>query len=392
MTLANPKAALDRFLADNPELEQLSAQLATFNVFRALKIERVEIRHSNTLSWLLDPAESHGLGDIFLRRIMSNMLLGTNIGVSAAQVELMTFGDVEVRREWRNIDLLVIDRGNKLVLLVENKIGSGEGQGQLLHYRKIVSQEFPAFKILPVFLTLEGQISRDEDAKDFILYSHSQVCGVLEGILEQRRAQMPETVATFLDQYLETLRRLTMQDEELASLCRTIYRRHREAIDLIAEYGMTSVFNEVATGAVENKGDCEILYSAPKQVWFLPKSWAEVVPENGTAWKHLKRSVSICCWVSQARQARVIFEVSEMDDPNLRMACVNALQDAGFKLTKMAFSNEARYSRFFNFSAMVSDWTDREDLTEAIGKVFGKAREQFPKVEAVLKMVFKNNQ
>lgn len=31
------KAALDRFLADNPELEQLSARLATFNVFRALR-------------------------------------------------------------------------------------------------------------------------------------------------------------------------------------------------------------------------------------------------------------------------------------------------------------------------------------------------------------------
>ena len=30
---ASQKAALDGFLADNPELEQLSAQLATFNVF-----------------------------------------------------------------------------------------------------------------------------------------------------------------------------------------------------------------------------------------------------------------------------------------------------------------------------------------------------------------------
>jgi len=52
------QAVLDTFLADNPELEQLSAQLATFNIFRALKIERAEIRHSNTLGWLLDPSES----------------------------------------------------------------------------------------------------------------------------------------------------------------------------------------------------------------------------------------------------------------------------------------------------------------------------------------------
>ena len=55
---------LDRFLADNTELEELSAKLSEFNVFRALKIEHLEIRHSNVLAWLLDPGESHGLSDI----------------------------------------------------------------------------------------------------------------------------------------------------------------------------------------------------------------------------------------------------------------------------------------------------------------------------------------
>ncbi len=390
MASTNPKAALDRFLADNPELERLSARLATFNVFRALKLERVEIRHSNALGWLMDPEQSHGLGEVFLRRIMSNMLLGTDVGVSAAQVELMTLGDVEVRREWRNIDLLVIDRGNKLVLLIENKIGSGESRGQLVRYRKIVSQEFPRFKLLPVFLTLDGQSTHGDDTHDFILYSHAQLCGVLEGILEQRRPQMPEAVASFLDQYHETLRRLTMQDDELAKLCRTIYRRHREAIDLIAEYGMTSAFNEVATEIIEKEDDCEILFSPPKRVWFLPKSWAKVVPENGTAWKRLKRKVSVCCWVLQGKQARVYFEVCAMDDPDLRLTCVKALRDAGFKLGKMAFRKDAQYSKFFNSSAKVKDWTDREELTDAIGKAFYKAREQFSKVEAILQKVFKD--
>ena len=95
-------AALDRFLADNPELEQLSDRLGTFNVFRALKIERVEIRHSNALAWLLDPSESHGLGDVVLRRVLSNLLLESDTEVkrqtgskvehlTAARVELMDF-------------------------------------------------------------------------------------------------------------------------------------------------------------------------------------------------------------------------------------------------------------------------------------------------------------
>jgi hypothetical protein len=164
------QAVLDTFLADNPELEQLSAQLATFNIFRALKIERAEIRHSNTLGWLLDPSESHGLDDVFLRRILSNILLESGAdteNLTAAQVELMDFRDVEVRREWRHIDVLVIDRGNELVVLIENKIGAGEGRGQLARYQKIVRQEFPSFKILPVFLTLDGQSSEDGAASGY---------------------------------------------------------------------------------------------------------------------------------------------------------------------------------------------------------------------------------
>ena len=182
------KAALDAFLADNDDLEQLSAELATFNVFRVLKVEEAEIRHSNTLGWLLDPAESHGLGDVFLRRVLSNILLKSDasIGLSAAEVELMDFGDIEVRREWKHIDVLVIDRQNKLVLLIENKLGGGEGPGQLARYQKTVGLEFPSFRLVPVPHAARG-IRRNEEAHKYIAYSHARLLGVLERIVNQRR-------------------------------------------------------------------------------------------------------------------------------------------------------------------------------------------------------------
>ena len=137
--------ALGRFLADNPELEELSAKLSVFNIFRTLKVEKAEIRHSNVLGWLLDPEESHGLSDIVLRRILSNILLlsdKTIPGLSAAKVELLDFSDVEVVREWRGIDILVIDRHNNLVLFFENKVKSGESKGQLARYLKIIKETF----------------------------------------------------------------------------------------------------------------------------------------------------------------------------------------------------------------------------------------------------------
>ncbi len=299
------KALLDQFLADNDELEQLSAYLATFNVFRVLKVEKAEIRHSNVLAWLLDPAESHGLRDVFLRRILSNILIGRGAEIeelSAAQIELMEFSDIEVRREWKRIDLLVIDRKNKLILLIENKIDAGETPGQLRNYRKAVRHEFPApFKLVPIFLTLEGEPCEDdeavEDAGAYNAYSHAKLLGVLERIIDQRQKQMPEAVFSFLTQYQDTLRRLTMPNKELVELCKHIYRKHKDAITLIVKYG-ERIFGQLALEVVERDVSCEILKTFPSEVWFIPKSWANVVPMNSTAWTYLPRPLSVACWVS----------------------------------------------------------------------------------------------
>jgi hypothetical protein len=69
----------------------------------------------------------------------------------------MAFSDVEILREWRNIDILIIDHTNKFIFLIENKIYGRETRGQLVKYRELVELEFPGFSIVPIFLTLAGQ-------------------------------------------------------------------------------------------------------------------------------------------------------------------------------------------------------------------------------------------
>jgi len=388
------KAALDRFLADNPQLEELSDRLATFNIFRTLKIEKAEIPHSNVLAWLLDPGESHSLGDIVLRRVLSNILLQSNAnigGISAARVELMAFHDIEIRREWRNIDILVIDRTNKLLLLIENKIYSGESPMQLRKYQKTVSEEFPSFTLIPVFLTLTGDETSDGDTSSFISYSHLQVLAVLEKIFSQRQAQLPEQVAIFIRQYIDVLRRLTMEDESLVELCKTIYRRHREAIDLIVEYGMAGLGQQVAEDILSEEGEYEILCSRSYSVWFLPKKWSGIIPENSTASGYLSRPVSVACFFqfsSEKERVRLVSRVYQMDDTELRLACVRRLQEAGFKLTKKAFDEDAKYSRFYSKYLEVSDTTDYEAVSEAVKKLLHQAKTEFSKAEQVFREVF----
>ena len=58
-------------LLNDVDFDKLDLGLKNPNIFSILRISRNEIRHSNFLCWLLDPNQSHGLGDIFLKRFFS---------------------------------------------------------------------------------------------------------------------------------------------------------------------------------------------------------------------------------------------------------------------------------------------------------------------------------
>ncbi len=105
-----------------------------------------ETNHSDILAWLLDPAEGHGLGDFFLRRLLveattadDNALEVTRLvngGRWPSLVELFAdglhgfqvgrevpCGDVNIgkRVEKGYLDLLLLDRKRKLAVLIERK-------------------------------------------------------------------------------------------------------------------------------------------------------------------------------------------------------------------------------------------------------------------------------
>ena len=389
------KQSINQFLSGNRELEELSARLSKFNVFRALGIENAEICHSNTLAWLLDPAESHGLGDAVLRRVVSNILLEAPglQELSPARVELMDFGDVEVRREEFHIDVLVIDHKNEWVLLLENKIKAGEGKEQLVRYREAIRKQYTGFIVVPVFLTLEGRSAEDQEGAGYIPYSYVQLLGVIKAVFDQRKRQMAEAVSEFLRQYIETLRRLTMQDEELVELCKRIYRKHQTAIDLIVEYGKASCFERVVNDVLKGGGQAEVILSTASQVIFLPNTWVGLVPENGIMWtsKSMTRRVSVGCWFglnSEGNKVNLTCEITAMNDPKLRLTCINALQRAGFKLGAKAFKEDTKYSRFFNETHRVSDCHDEAEVEKIIVELLTKAEPQFRRAEKALEEAF----
>lgn len=278
--------ALERFVMENDELLDLEARIGRFNIFDALGMVNAEIRHSNFLGWLLDPAESHGAGDLFLKAVLMDMLRQTTEelrpkGVSPIDLDGATIASVEIRREWKNIDLLIHCESPRLVIAIENKVRSGEHSGQLSRYKQIVRDAFPNEPAMFVFLTREGDEPSDED---WTTYSYADIKRVLERVRRANEGAIGDDVATFLKHYLHLIGSRLMDDAIIDDLCRKIYKNHRQAIDLIVERALTSdsISMQVVKDTLEAQGDrWEVHLSTDARIRFGPQGWTECFPPIG---------------------------------------------------------------------------------------------------------------
>jgi len=125
--------------------------------------QRLEAAHSETLAWLLDPDESHGLGTRFLSAFLQ--------AVPGPRITLKRLQDARVYREFHmpltDADCFadVVVQGPGWWLVIENKIGAAEGKDQTKRYarfwRRVASR-----KVL-VYLTPSGEAPKSPDFRPF---------------------------------------------------------------------------------------------------------------------------------------------------------------------------------------------------------------------------------
>jgi hypothetical protein len=275
--------ALERFVCENDELLQLEEQVGKFNVFDSLNVARVEIRHSNFLAWLLTPIESHGQGDIFLKSVLMDILRkarqqDASPPLSPVELDGADLQRVEVRREWKNIDLLFVSDSPLLVVAIENKVDSSERDGQLQRYEETVMRAFPNHKPLYVFLTPDGDEASDDN---WITYSYADLHRTLARTRRVNAGSVGSDVGTFLDHYLSLIGSRFMENEELDRLCRQIYVNHRRAIDLI--WDRVGPSGSGIVRSIREWFDCrpsEWIFITDKQreVEVIPVEWSKVLP------------------------------------------------------------------------------------------------------------------
>ena len=274
---------LDNLLLSE-DLEELNNLTGHFNIFNALKLQNNEIRHSNFLAWLMTPYESHKLGDYFLKEFLKSAIkeysLNTDISLSLKDIAFLKFDDAEIRREYKNIDLLIVSAQNKFVCIVENKIWTGEHDCQLERYAGIVDTEFNGYQKLYIYLApyndCESELLERNNKESKIYYipmNYEQVHNVINKVLRFKSDTISHDVKIFIEHYNKMIERNIMgqTDKQIVELCRKIYRENKVAIDLINENNdFKAELFEITLETLKERTDIDVISTEDRCVICLP--------------------------------------------------------------------------------------------------------------------------
>ena len=245
--------------------------------------------HSGVLAWLLDPKQSHGYGDRFLKDFLNR----AGVRLAGHSVD---WSETEVIREWENVvdgqqgylDILIVNKAQQVVCAIENKVFSGEHSEQLTRYRSALDADYSTFTRYHVFLTRRGELaSREEERGHWTPLTYSTVFDILQQLLENNGSSTNDDVHAFSRQYATALRRNVMPETSLPQLARKIYLEHREAMDLIIAHkpNWVAEAKQWLKEAIEQQQEWVLDLEETNFVRFRSKDWDRFgATQKGTGW------------------------------------------------------------------------------------------------------------
>lgn len=392
--------ALEQFVVDNDDLLALESLIGKFNIFDALGIARVEIRHSNFLAFILDPAESHGQGQLFLKAILMDILKSAPANsrpFSPIELDGADLRGVEVRREWEHIDLLITCEQPPFVVVIENKVDSKEHSNQLIRYQKVVALHFPQSRPFYVFLSPNA----DEPSEaGWVPYSYEDIHRVLSRIRGTYENAIGDDVLVFLDHYLNLIGTRFMDSPTLDDLCRRIYKNHRQALELIFERVGINASGVLSEADATLRGDSRwhVFDRTSKRIDFIPAAWLEWLPKFGLDSKTQQQSWLILRFYLYEGKLDFYVEVRRIDDLSQRKQLVELLMAEAAKagLKKSAGSEITdKYTRVSGRETVLKWAAEEEPKADEIQQaVKAKLDGLYTKIEIIavaLKSFFKNS-
>ena len=154
--------------------EKEASKISKFNIFSTLHKEHDERRlHSRFISVLLQPMGTHGQGDLFINQFIDVLNNYEYFDISIDYDRTKVYPSERDKKENNNIDILIIDRHNKLAVIIENKIYAGDSNnkkgGQLERYiDHVVKQEgIKLENIFTIYLSLDGHQPSEKSIRKY---------------------------------------------------------------------------------------------------------------------------------------------------------------------------------------------------------------------------------
>lgn len=367
------KQQLINFVVNNDKLDILKARINRFNPFKILKVQDHEIRHSNVLAWILNPLENHNFDDRLLKRFLLKILLKPDNDEILEDMDLiyklqqMPLLDMKVFRETANIDILLVSDQHKIVILIENKVHSGEHSNQLSRYYDYVSKNYLGYVIIPIFLTLEGISSTHNK---YFSSSYDDILETIEFMIANYKDRTSSEVIFFLEYYSSILKEKYVMDIELKKMCKEIYMQNKDVIDMIysvgneidiepAVYRFMEKFPEVVSVSIKNR-----------TFWFGVDSFLKGRKGDLDSWGG---GFPVCFWFSEYYgKLKLTFEVGPFEDANQRVDFLNKLESYGIKISERSKELGRKYTRIHTRTHVINDWTDSDEIFDIMERLFNK--------------------
>ena len=407
---------------NNADLDRISGYINRFNPIRVMRMESMEIRHSAILAWLLDPLETHGFDDKFLRAFLSQALRGQDAKhePTALDVSQADLRDAEVRREKQNLDLFVASPRNNWAFVIENKFHSKQHSGQLKRYLDHAMDEARVsghtLKHRGIFLTLHEEDPDDEAKDGYVSLRYEDICTILATLLNGGAANIGPEVRQFLNHYLEIIRDAAGMNEEqtkMEALAKELYRKHKKVLDFVMEHGANTEFTLAAEslfGADLNPKE-EVTVDGTSYMFhginewqfsFLPVSWRTALGGEGKKglWDGCAgwwAGYPLICWFQLHEdddgvkgRLRMFAEVGPISNSEHRLKLIKCIKKSASNadITDVQFRADAvkpgaRYSKFLKSSgntAQIADVSDSEAIKQGMHHLLKKFG---PTIEAV---------
>ncbi len=399
-------------LENDTAFQQLNQAVNSFNTLKILKLESHEIRHSNILSWLLNPKENHSLRDYFLRKMLEHLILidennknpqYDTIGgiLNQSLIDSHVYREVKTDKN-RYIDLLIVNQQLKTVFLIENKFYSTESENQLDDYLEYIEHQFENFTIIPIYLTLDGE---EPSNKQYFIMTYERIESILHTILMLYKDQISDDVYKFIEDYDQILKERFYPNQDQIIQAIEIYRNHKPIIDALFEETSTqykqlhfqsgyqfefmtkykntinyifkhgqNILSYSFEQFIQQLFDEDVLYNAhPTVPNLLPPEWhaiSKIQLREPNYWL----GKGLIVWFEQTNdhRLRLIAEVGPIQYAG-RLSLLEGLETVGLSFRENSKLEKARYTRIYTQKVDVNKWNDMEELTQAMLDLYNSA-------------------